>query len=52
MLNAEQRAHDLAIAYITGEISRNKSDIDIFKGYMEAYNLALTLFKKEFPEEK
>lgn len=52
MTDVEKRAHDLAIACVTGKIAANTSSIDAFNLYMEAYNQALKEFEKAFPAQK
>ena len=54
MLDNKQRAHDLAL--LTVEIlNKNPGDVDrldVYKLYLEAYEMALEAFNRDFPEDE
>lgn len=62
MTDNEKRAHDLAIA-VCSDICRMKTNtqianvegdigVDYFREYMNAYNVAIKSFNREFPDGK
>lgn len=62
MTDNEKRAHDLAVAVCINvfnmkrqnQINAGKTEItvDYFSEYMNAYNLAINAFNREFPDGK
>lgn len=53
-LSNEQRAHDLALVAVQGEISNaqlgSNNKIDLYATYVEAYSMALKAFNRDFTD--
>lgn len=50
MLSNEQRAHDVAIAIITGMLAGKYESMDVYTKYLDAYQITLEALNRDFHE--